>query len=331
MDPTEFSPTQANAAHEEAVLLADGTSLPTLGTVDVPIAIQGYKETVRCVVIDLSDDYDIILGDAWLYEHAGVIDYRLGHIRVVSRGREVTLRTDSAVPPASQSKLDLSSPAGDSSRAAQLGQLCSLGYAQRAYRRGVPLSLVLVRRVGDLPEGDAPGVPDSLAGHLAPGLTSTAGRLAPSGQVTREQIASVINAGLVPPKQLNALLEEYQDLFPEELPAGLPPDRGVALTIPLEEGTKPVKRPAFRYSPREMDEIREQVDYLLRKGLITESSSPFGAPVLFVPKPNGTLRMCIDYRALNKATIKNKWPVPRIDTLLDQLQGATIFSTIDLQ
>ena len=248
-----------------------------------------------------------------------MIDYRRGHIRVVSRGREVTLRTDPVVPTTPQPKLSSHSPAGDTLRAAQLGHLCSLGYAQRAYRRGVPLSLVLVRRVGDLPEGDAPGVPDSLAG-----------RSAPSGQVTREQIASVINAGLVPPDQLNALLEEYQDLFPEELPAGLPPDRGVALTIPLEEGTKPVKRPAFRYSPREMDEIREQVDYLLRKGLITESSSPFGAPVLFVPKPNGTLRMCIDYRALNKATVKNKWPIPRIDTLLDQLQGATIFSAIGL-
>ena len=137
--------------------MADGTSLPTLGTVDVPITIQGYKETVRCVVIDLSDDYDIILGDAWLYEHAGVIDYRRGHIRVVSRGREVTLRTDSVVPPAPQPKLGPYSHAGDSPRAAQLGRLCSLGYAQRAYRRGVPLSLVLVRRVGDLPEGDAPG------------------------------------------------------------------------------------------------------------------------------------------------------------------------------
>ena len=80
-----------------------------------------------------------------------------------------------------------------------------------------------------------------------------------------------------------------------------------------------------------MDEIQDQVDFLLQKGLIMQSSSPFRAPVLFVPKPNGTLCMCIDYRALNKATIKNKWPIPRIDTLLDQLQGATVFSTIDLQ
>ena len=71
MDPTEFSPLHAEPALEEAVLLADGLSLPTLGTVDVPITIQGYKETVHCVVIDHSDDYDIILGDFWLYEHAG--------------------------------------------------------------------------------------------------------------------------------------------------------------------------------------------------------------------------------------------------------------------
>ena len=199
-----------------------------------------------------------------------------------------------------------------------MGRLCSLGYAHRAYRQGVPLSLILVHQVGDLPKGDAPGVPDSLAGPFAPIPDSIAGQLAPileytarhaaqSGQVTREQVKSMVNVGLVPLEQLNTLLEEYKDLFPEELPAGLPPDRGAALTIPLEEGTKPVKRLAFQYSPREMDEIREQVDYLLRKGLITESSSPFGAPVLFVPKPNGTLCMCIDYRALNKVTVKNKW------------------------
>ena len=86
----------------------------------------------------------------------------------------------------------------------------------------------------------------------------------------------------------------------------------------------------FRYSPAERKEIEEQVEYLLKRGLITESSSPFGAPVLFVPKPNGTLRMCIDYRGLNKLTRKNSYPMPRVDDLLDQLRGARLFSAIDL-
>ena len=80
----------------------------------------------------------------------------------------------------------------------------------------------------------------------------------------------------------------------------------------------------------EQKEIEEQVEYLLKRGLITESSSPFGALVLFVPKPNGALRMCIDYRGLNKLTRKNSDPMPRVDDLLDQLQGARLFSAIDL-
>ena len=91
VDPTEFTRPEPDAAPEDAVTLADGSVIPALGIVDVPLSIQGYKETVRCVVIDLSEDYDIILGDGWLYDHAGVIDYRRGHLRVVSRGREITL------------------------------------------------------------------------------------------------------------------------------------------------------------------------------------------------------------------------------------------------
>ena len=86
----------------------------------------------------------------------------------------------------------------------------------------------------------------------------------------------------------------------------------------------------FRYSPVELEEMQAQVEYLLQRDLIRPSISPFGAPVLFVKKPNGTFRMCVDYRALNKATIRNQYPIPRVDDLLDQLRGAKVFSAIDL-
>lgn len=135
--------------------------------------------------------------------------------------------------------------------------------------------------------------------------------------------------GVIPQPQLDRLLAEYADVFPNELP-GLPPDRPVSLTIPLQPGTRPISRPMFRYSPREREEIKKQVTALLEKGLITPSTSPYGAPVLFVPKKDGGLRMCIDYRALNKMTVRNQFPIPRIDDLLDQLHGAQVFTSLDL-
>ncbi|GJP50206.1 hypothetical protein CLOM_g9351 [Closterium sp. NIES-68] len=90
-------------------------------------------------------------------------------------------------------------------------------------------------------------------------------------------------------------------------------------------------RAPYRLSPTELTDMKKQIEYLLAKGLIRPSTSPYGAPVLFTPKPDGSLRMCIDYRALNKQTIKNKYLIPRIDDLLDQLRGATVFSKLDLR
>ena len=134
---------------------------------------------------------------------------------------------------------------------------------------------------------------------------------------------------LVDPDDLKALIEEYSDVF-EEVPAGLPPLVGTGHTIPLEPGTIPPKRPLFRLSPAEIAEARKQVSELLEKGWIVPSQSPFGAPIMFVNKKDDTLRMVIDYRALNSITIKNRWPMPRIDDIFDQLSHATIFSSIDL-
>ena len=103
------------------------------------------------------------------------------------------------------------------------------------------------------------------------------------------------------------------------------------LYINLEPGTKPISIPPYRMSPAELKEWKDQLQDLLSKGFIRPSVSPWGAPVLFVKKKDGTMRMCIDYRQLNKVTVKNKYPLPRIDDLFDQLQGASLFSKIDLR
>jgi len=130
--------------------------------------------------------------------------------------------------------------------------------------------------------------------------------------------------------ELCALLQEYQDIFPEELPAQLPPKRAVDHRIDLESGISPPFKPTYRLSAPEQDELKRQLQTLLDKGFIRPSNSPFGAPILFVKKKDGTLRMCVDYRALNKITIKNRYPLPRIDELLDRLLHAKVFSKMDL-
>ncbi|KAK1421343.1 hypothetical protein QVD17_23595 [Tagetes erecta] len=126
------------------------------------------------------------------------------------------------------------------------------------------------------------------------------------------------------------IVAEYPDVFPEELP-GLPPDRQVEFHIDLVPGTAPIAKSPYRLAPSEMKELMAQLQELLEKGFIQPSSSPWGAPILFVKKKDGSLRMCIDYRDLNKVTIKNRYPLPRIDDLFDQLQGSSYFSKIDLR
>ncbi|GJQ92289.1 putative reverse transcriptase domain-containing protein [Tanacetum coccineum] len=126
------------------------------------------------------------------------------------------------------------------------------------------------------------------------------------------------------------IVRDFPEVFPEDLP-GLPPARPVEFQIDLIPGAAPVARAPYRLAPSEMKELSEQLQELSDKGFIRPSSSPWGAPVLFVKKKDGSFRMCIDYRELNKLTVKNRYPLPRIDDLFDQLQGSSIYSKIDLR
>ncbi|KAJ9544764.1 hypothetical protein OSB04_024471 [Centaurea solstitialis] len=126
------------------------------------------------------------------------------------------------------------------------------------------------------------------------------------------------------------VVRDYPEVFPEDL-VSLPPDREIEFRIDLVPGATPIAKAPYRLAPSELKEMLAQLQELLDKGFIRPSTSPWGAPVLFLKKKEGTMRMCIDYRELNKVTIKNKYPLPRIDDLFDQLQGAKFFSKIDLR
>jgi hypothetical protein len=126
------------------------------------------------------------------------------------------------------------------------------------------------------------------------------------------------------------IAREYPDVFPEELP-GMPPNYDIEFIIELLPRTPPISKRSYRMPVNELVELKKQIAELQSKGFIHPSSSPWDAPVLFVEKKDGTQQMCVDYRSLNEVTIKNRYPLPRIEDLFDQIKGASIFSKIDLR
>jgi hypothetical protein len=123
---------------------------------------------------------------------------------------------------------------------------------------------------------------------------------------------------------------EFVDVFPDDI-LDLPPEREVEFSIDIVPGTSPISMAPYRMSAAELEKLKEQLKELLEKRFVRPSVSPWGAPVLLVKKKDGSMRLWIDYRQLNKATIKNKYPLPRIDDLMDQLVGVCVFSKIDLR
>jgi hypothetical protein len=148
----------------------------------------------------------------------------------------------------------------------------------------------------------------------------------PNQDSTRSCVFAMIE---LPLKEIPVVCE-YADVFPYEL-TWMPPDRDIEFAIELQQGTTPISKRPYRMPPAELAELKKQLQELLDKGFIRPSTSPWGCPALFVKKKDEILRLWIDYRPLNAMTIKNKYPLPRIDVLFDQLVGAKVFSKIDLR
>ena len=281
----------ARLTKNETLTLGDGHTSCVTGMVKLHLSLGAFHGSHKFFVTRLGNGVDVVLGDDWLRTRKAILDYGKGTCIVKKGHRRITL--EDSMRHGRRLSEDMPSLRGHDSGASPLLSNLQL---KRALRKECKLFLINLETIEDQMEDE---VEWNVASPKAP-------------------------------SPLQHVLDEYKDVFPNELPSGLPPDRGLGHTIPLETGHKPPFRPLYRLSPLEQQEVKKQVEDMLAKGWIEPSKSPYGAPVLFVQKKDGTLRMCVDYRALNTQTIKNRYALPRIDDLLDQLQGAKVFTSLDL-
>ncbi len=273
-----------------AISLGDGTTATASGPLTLKLQYGAYAGNITAHVMKLTEQYDVILGNAFLTQTNAVSEYDDQGLKrlVLKRGnRKFTVNR-----PAFGLRQECSAP------------LLSAMQAGKAMKRKD--NVFLVRVTESMEEA-------AVCAHAEVAAAKTDDR-----------------AGRIPEERLQAIIRKFTSVLVDELPPGLPPDRGVGHVITLEKGARPTYRPSRRLSPLELAEVQAHVKKLLLNGHIEPSKSPFGANVLFVQKKDGTLRMCLDYRALNKVTVQNKYPLPRIDDLIDKMAGAKCFSSLDL-
>ena len=279
---------------------ACGQTTEVSGLATVTLALQGYKTKMHLLVIPMAPDSDVILGEPWHRTVRAVKQYDADGLSIVRIHKGRTMRKIVRHPKQNPIRF-------------QTNLLLSHAQFNRARNKNgffvAHINLV-------------PGKPGGDDEQNTQQNTQNTEQNTPS-------LASDHNSKMCPEK-LKQLLDEYKMVF-EPLPKQLPPFRDITgHTIPLQPGASPPYRAPYRLSPLELKEVKKQIQELLENKFIQPSRSPYGSPVLFVQKKDGTLRMCIDYRALNKLTIHDKYPLPRTDELLDKVKGASIFSSLDL-
>ncbi|GAB5489762.1 MAG: hypothetical protein Pars2KO_33320 [Parasphingorhabdus sp.] len=279
--------------------MADGTERQTLG--------RCYDVKLRCGKVNFALDVDvfpaleheIILGLPWLVAENPRIDFKSGRITVHRNQTEihVPLRT---LPP-------------DVSNTPKVPTiLCTVKEMLSLIRQNdtAQACMAVVRPIEEEMKIDS--------------YSETHGHL-------QDDVELMLKDKNIP-SEIAAVLKKHHRVFAKDIPPGVPPVRkGHEFGIELEPDTRPIFRPIYKLSQAELDEVKRQVDYLLRNGFIKPSKSPWGAPILFVPKKDGGLRMCVDYRWLNKVTIKNRYPLPLPEELMDRLSASYVFSKIDLR
>ncbi|KAJ9511604.1 hypothetical protein QJQ45_007365 [Haematococcus lacustris] len=277
---------------------ANNTVLSCSQFVKADLSLPGV--TVPCklnVMPSLLPDFDVLLGNDWLNEHEAVMSYQ---------DKTLSLACDKGEP------VVLPCPPADKSESGQSAVSNPASFLVNALRAKPPLASAKVA-----------------ARWLRKGGTGVLALITVDNSSTPDPAPAELDLPPGVSQALNALLDEYADVFAPI--TSLPPERPVGHAIPLVPDARPSVVPQYRMSQDEHAELKKQVQDLLAKGMIEPSSSPFAAPILFVKKKSGELRMCLDYRQLNKITIRDQYPLPRVDDLFDKLSGCTVFSSLDLQ
>jgi hypothetical protein len=298
---------------KQLITLANGSN--TWCLTHVPhgrIQIGSFKEELLDLRVTALDHCDVILGKPWLTKHNPDIDWRTNKVFISTPD---SLRYDLSAPETLESPerpLDTPDDAVDASKTpANQSPLKQLPTA--AEPRAAELSALQVKRL-------ATSNPESLYLVVIEHDNDNA---------TPATLSTVISQP--GDEWTQRLLKEYQDVFPDDLPPGLPPQRAVDHRIELLPDSRPASRPLIRMSPRELDVLKKHLTELYDKGFIEPSTSPWGANIVFANKKDGDIRVCYDYRPLNKQSVKNKYPLPRTDELFDRLRGAKYFTKLDLR
>ncbi|KAJ9527854.1 hypothetical protein QJQ45_005500 [Haematococcus lacustris] len=267
--------------------------------------------------------FDVLMGSDWLQSNGALLDYLARTVTLQMSANKTVLKCEPAAP--------ILAPHCAHILAKHSHATVSAKVAYKWLRKG---GQSLVALISSQPVNLTPPPANLLSVHPTP---SPANLLSndpvPHTQSTTSPPDTPINYPTNIPHavaaQLTALISEFEDVF---APFNkLPPQRPVGHTIPLQPGCKPPALPSYKMSQPELLEMKKQVVAFLEQGIIEPSSSPYAAPVLFVKKKSGELRMCVDYRQLNKITLRDQYPLPRVDDLFDRLAGCTVFSSLDLQ
>ena len=282
------------------IQLADGTVRVSQLLVDQTcVIVKDHAEFIDFSVIGLPK-YEAILGKPWLNRWNPVIDWKKNSLTWQMGNRTITVQG--------------------------LQQPHSPRVVSSLFQRNVTMDLISVQRMRKLAQKEPVFV------IMVRPTNEDSENEENSFIQAQDQCTVAIGEDQTKtpyPEQVQEILNDFTDIFPRDLPAGLPSQRDIDHRIDLVPGAEPPHRAPYRMSAKGLDELKQQLRDLTEKGYIQPSVSPFGAPVLFVPKKDGG--MCVDYRALNRVTVHNRYPLPRIDELLDRLRGAQFFTKINLR